>query len=112
MKNQNRKPQTVVGTDEQGVFIVCRPKLKPAELLILFLLFLALFSNGQTTQTQCKAITAKKERCKGIALKGGEYCVFHAPALKCEGITANGEPCKAMKVKGTHFCRFHQNQAK
>lgn len=49
MKNQNNKPKTVTGTDENGMFCITRPKLKAGDLLILFLLFLALFSNGQTT---------------------------------------------------------------
>ena len=47
-----KKPNTVTGVDDFGLFTVSRPKLKPAEILFLILIFLALFSNGQTVTSK------------------------------------------------------------
>lgn len=44
----NNKPKVVTGTDSEGMFCITRPKLKAGDFLLLFILFLALFSNGQT----------------------------------------------------------------
>lgn len=52
MKTQTNKPKIVTGTDDQGMFCITRPKFRPADLLILFLLFLAMFSNGQTVSSK------------------------------------------------------------
>ena len=43
-----KKPTTITGCDEQGIFTIKRPNFTPAEILIALLIFLALFSNGQT----------------------------------------------------------------
>lgn len=48
----NKKPTIIYGEDSDGGFLIAKPKLKPADLLILFLLFLALFSNGQTVTSK------------------------------------------------------------
>lgn len=46
------KPKEVIGTDEGGMFCITRPKLNTSGILILFLLFLALFSSGQTVASK------------------------------------------------------------
>lgn len=71
----NKKPNTVTGTDENGMFCITRPKLKPSDILILFLLFLALFSNGQTVTVKNQDGTysaQKKERAKTEAKDTGK----------------------------------------
>lgn len=82
---KNKKPTTVTGTDEQGMFCITRPKLKPAEILILFLLFLALFSNGQTVtskdgRTYYNVQKPKKEAVNTgkiyVDSKGNEYPIM------------------------------------
>jgi len=84
---KSSKTKIVTGTDEQGMFCISRPKLKPADLLILALLFLALFSNGQTVSskdgkvytTVQKAKTTKQAVNTGKLFrdsKGNEYPIM------------------------------------
>lgn len=103
-----KKPTTITGCDEQGVFCITRPKLSAGDFLIIFLLFLALFSNGQQKGTECIAIKKDGAKCTSYAQTGTQYCYFHNPANKCEGKNKKGEPCGAIKVKGTKFCNHHQ----
>lgn len=92
MKNQDNKPKTVTGVDESGMFCITRPKFRPADLLILFLLFLALFSNGQNVETKdggktYTSVSKPKQTAPAVNTgkiykdsKGKEY-----PIMKSEG---------------------------
>ena len=82
-----KKPTTIIADDEGGTFVICKPKLKPAEILILFLPFLALFSNGQTvtskdgrTYTAVHKVHEKKEAINTGKVyrdsKGNEYPIM------------------------------------
>ena len=107
MKNQTNRTKIVIGQDETGIWLQPK-KLTGGAVLIFFLLFLALFSNGQTQENHCKAITKAGEPCKGYKEKGSDFCHFHNPANQCEANKKDGTKCHAIKVKGSKFCSHHQ----
>lgn len=90
MKNQTNRTKIVIGQDETGIWLQPK-KLAGGAMLIFFLLFLALFSNGQTVTTTDgktytavhKAKTASEGKLTGktfVDAKGNSY-----PILQSEG---------------------------
>ena len=67
--------------------------------------------------TQCTALKADGQRCKGSAMKGSDKCGPHASTgpggvatRTCAGVTKAGQPCRAGVGKGDTHCPQHRAQ--
>lgn len=68
--------------------------------------------------TNCTAVTQKKERCKLKCVSGTKFCKRHTTKTavptqtenKCSAMTKKKERCKLNCVSGTNFCKRHTEE--